>query len=350
MRAAVLVSKNDVHVKNVDKPQPNADEVLIKVHYTGICGSDIPRVFEGRVHGYPIVLGHEFSGLVEGVGSAVDPFLLGKRVAGIPLIPCGVCPDCSKGYFSLCKQYSFVGSRRGGSMAEYVCLPANNVFVVASSVSDLEATFFEPATVALHALELAKFTAGATALVMGAGTIGLLLAQALLAYGAQTVVVCNRSEARLDCVRQLHDLTPLCSAEHEWKSNALQLTQNQGFDFVFDTVANSKTIADCTSVAGSRGVVCFVGTPKDDVTLSVSEWETLNRKELTVTGSWMSYSAPWPGVEWEKASDLFSTGQLKIIDDMIDGIYNLGHVREGFDRFLSSRSLTGKVLIDSWGA
>ena len=337
-------------VREVEKPVPREGEVLVRVHYTGICGSDVPRVLKGQVHGFPLILGHEFSGEVVEAGSARDRELLGKRVAGIPLVPCGECADCRRGYYSLCSSYSFIGSRQSGSMAEYVCLPAANVYPVSDDVDDLEAAFFEPVTVALHAILLAKFSASGKALVMGSGTIGSLLAQCLLACGAESVTVCNRSEARLSHLADVDGLKRICSSQEGWREQALAASDGEGFDFVFDTVACAQTIADSLALAGSRATVCFVGTPKQDVQLSVRDWELINRKELMLTGSWMSYSDPFPGAEWQMAADFFAEGKLRILEGMIDEIYPLDEVSEAFKRFETPSGVSGKILIDSWKA
>lgn len=347
MKAAVLKSKNCLLVEEIDRPVPQAGEVLVRVFFTGVCGSDVPRVLEGKVHGYPLVLGHEFSGVVEEVGEGVDADLLGRRVAGVPLVPCGICGECVAGNYSLCGNYSFVGSRQNGSMAEYVCVPVSNVFVVDDGVSDVEAAFFEPATVGLHAANLVGFELGADVLVMGAGTIGLLLAQALVARGARNVVVCNRGEARLAVAKGIDGVQTICTASSDWRDEALAVTGGRGFDFVFDAVAASTTISDSFLLAAPRGTVCFVGTPKKDVSLPASAWEFVNRKELSVTGSWMSYSKPWPGSEWSEAARLFDEGKLQILPGMIDSVHSLDEIREAFDLFAGGDSPTGRVLVRS---
>lgn len=345
MKAATVQSTGIVSVLDVEKPTPSKGEVLVKVKYTGVCGSDVPRVLEGRVHRFPIVLGHEFSGVVERVGENVDASLVGKRVAGVPLVPCGDCKCCLDGDYSLCEQYSFIGSRQAGSMAEYVCVPSSCVFPVSNDVSDIEAAFFEPATVALHAVNLTSFASGCTALVYGSGTIGILLAQSLVALGARSVVLCNRSQSRLNNAARAEGVTLVCTAESGWKETALDVCP-EGFQHVFDTVACSSSIADCFELAARKAQVCFIGTPKKEVVLGVSSWEQVNRKELTVLGSWMSYSSPWPGEEWTLASDLFASGSLRVFEEMIDAMYPLSETQMAFDGFAEG-SVSGKILIDS---
>ena len=126
MKAAVVVANEDVQYQEVEEPKVTKGTVKIKVRYSGICGSDIPRVLNHGVHFYPIVLGHEFSGDVVEVGEGVTKVKVGDRVSGAPLLPCMKCDDCQKGNFSLCKHYSFIGSRQQGSNADYVVVPEQN--------------------------------------------------------------------------------------------------------------------------------------------------------------------------------------------------------------------------------
>lgn len=349
MKAAVLEEANRIVCRDVDLPEPEAGQVRVRVRYTGVCGSDVPRALEGRVHAFPLVLGHEFSGTVEAIGEGVDEALLGKRIAGIPLIPCMECADCQAGNYSLCKTYGFVGSRQAGSMAECVIVPAQNVFPVADDVTELQAAFFEPATVALHGIELAKVRPGGTAIVLGGGTIGILCAQALSAYGIDRVVVTKRTSASFGPVEAAGLPNVVATSEEGWQERARELAGCTGFDYVFDTAGTPQTILDAFEVAGNCATVCFVGTPKSDVTFTVREWENINRKELTVTGSWMSYSAPWPGVEWDKASELFAAGTMRIVDEMVDSIYPLDQAQEALQRFAQRGGVRGKILIDSQG-
>ena len=136
MKAAVVVANEDVQYQEVEEPQVTPGHVKIKVRYSGICGSDIPRVLNHGVHFYPIVLGHEFS--------------VGDRVSGAPLLPCMKCDDCQKGNFSLCKHYSFIGSREQGANSDYVVVPEQNAVPFADNVPYEQGAMFEPATVAIH--------------------------------------------------------------------------------------------------------------------------------------------------------------------------------------------------------
>ena len=150
MKAAVVVANEDVQYQEIEEPKVTKGAVKIKVRYSGICGSDIPRVLNHGVHFYPIVLGHEFSGDVVEVGEGVTKVKVGDRVSGAPLLPCMKCDDCQKGNFSLCKHYSFIGSREQGSNADYVVIPEQNAVVYDPGIPYEQAAMFEPATVAIH--------------------------------------------------------------------------------------------------------------------------------------------------------------------------------------------------------
>ena len=348
MKAAVLKAKNDIECLEVRTPEPRRGELRVKVACTGVCGSDVPRVLQGRVHGFPLILGHEFCGTVDMLGEGVDEGLLGRRVVGVPLVPCirDDCPECAAGDFSLCKDYSFIGSRQPGSMAEYVCLPARNAFPIDEGVSDLQGALFEPATVAIHGIELACPARGKSAIVLGCGTIGILLAQALAHYGIDNVVVAIHRAAAAAPVLSVGLDAYVATEEEGWRDKARALAGVSDFDYVFDTAGTPHTIPAAFSVAAGRGTVCFVGTPRGDVVFSSSQWEQVNRRELSVTGSWMSYSAPWPGSEWETARHLFSTDRVKVSDEMVDHVYNLADVREAFRRF-DRGDVRGKIVIES---
>ncbi|MDE7020459.1 MAG: alcohol dehydrogenase catalytic domain-containing protein, partial [Lachnospiraceae bacterium] len=177
MKAGVVHAKDDIRYEEIQKPEVTPGKVLIKVKYTGICGSDIPRVNGDACHYFPNVLGHEFSGTVEEVGEGVTTLKPGDRVAGVPLVPCMKCADCQKGNYSLCRHYSFIGSREFGSFAEYVVVPEKNAVKFDAGVSFEKGAFFEPATVALHGLRRVEYRGGKSVAILGGGTIGLMTMQ-----------------------------------------------------------------------------------------------------------------------------------------------------------------------------
>lgn len=346
MKAGVVHAREDIRFEDIGKPAPKPGEVLVRVKYTGICGSDIPRVNGDAAHFYPIVLGHEFSGTIEALGEGVENVAPGDRVAGVPLVPCGECEDCKRGDYSLCKHYVFIGSRTFGSFAEYVCVPAGNVVKISDDVSFEQAALFEPATVALHGLERVEYRGGHTVAVVGGGTIGLLTAQFARIYGAARVVVLDIQDERLELARALGADDVVNSAEPDYLKKAMALTGGRGFDYVYCTSGAPVTVKMSFALAANKAQVCFIGTPTKEITFSVDEWEQLNRKEAVITGSWMSYSAPFPGHEWDAVAHFFATGQLRY-EGLVYKVFPLAQIADAFAEYRVPGKVKGKVLIDS---
>ena len=347
MKAGVVHAKNDIRYEEIDKPEVKAGTVLVKVKFTGICGSDVPRVNGDACHFFPNVLGHEFSGIVEEVGEGVTSVQPGDKVAGVPLVPCMKCEDCQKGNYSLCKHYSFIGSRQFGSFAEYVCVPELNVVKFDDRISFEKAALFEPATVALHGLERTGDQGGHTVAILGGGTIGLLTMQWAKIFGASKIVVFDIVDEKLELAKRLGADEGVNTLEENFMEKAMALTDGKGYDYVYESAGNTITMKMAFQLAANKAGICFIGTPTRELTFSVSEWENMNRKEFTMTGSWMSYSAPFPGHEWKLVSHYIATGDMKIDDDIIFKIIPLSQIDEAFELFKQRGAVKGKILINS---
>lgn len=337
MKAGILYGNKDIRFEQTETPKIGENEILVKVRATGICGSDVPRVLYNGAHYYPIILGHEFSGEVVEIGKNVNSFAIGNRVAGVPLIPCMKCEDCQKGNFSLCKHYSFIGSREQGSFAEYIKLPETNAVKFDDSVSFEQGALFEPSTVALHGVRCANFVGGYDVAVIGGGTIGLFTMQWAKILGAKSVTVFDINDNRLKLAKKL-------GADETVNSTKSELPKEK-FPFVFETAGQVATILDAFEIAANKAKVCFIGTPHKDVTFTPRQWENLNRKELHVTGSWMSYSASFPGEEWELTAHYFKTGKLIYDEEIFFKKFPLSKIKEAFMLFEQPSAVGGKILI-----
>ncbi|MDD3360302.1 MAG: galactitol-1-phosphate 5-dehydrogenase [Hespellia sp.] len=347
MKAGVVYAKNDLRYEEIEKPVPKKGQVLIKVKYTGICGSDVPRVNADACHFFPNVLGHEFSGVIEAVGEGVTSLAAGDRVAGVPLVPCMECEDCQKGNYSLCKHYSFIGSREFGSFAEYVVVPEKNAVKFEEEVSFEQGAFFEPATVALHGLQRLDYKGGKTVAILGGGTIGMFVMQWAKIFGAAKVVVFDIADERLALGKRLGATAGINTLENNFMEKAMEMTDGKGFDYVYETAGNTITMKMAFELAANKAQVCFVGTPTKELSFTVKEWENMNRKEFTLTGSWMSYSAPFPGKEWDLAAHYFKTGELKFDDSFIFKKIPLSEIASAFELYQMPGTVKGKILIDS---
>ena len=347
MKAGVVHAQDDIRYEDIDKPVAESGQVLIQVKYTGICGSDIPRVNGTACHYYPNVLGHEFSGVVAETGANVTAVKTGDPVAGVPLVPCLKCTDCQKGNYSLCRHYSFIGSRQSGSFAEYVAVPEKNVVKYGDEISFEQGAFFEPSTVALHGLRRLDYQGGGTVAILGGGTIGMFTLQWAKIFGAAKVVVFDIVDERLELAKSLGADAGINTMESDFIEQALNMTDQKGFDYVYETAGNTITMKMAFELAANKGGVCFIGTPTKEISFTVEEWENLNRKEFTLTGSWMSYSAPFPGDEWELTAHYFNTGELKIDDSFIYQKIPLSKIADAFAMYKEPGRVKGKILIDS---
>ena len=273
MLSLVLEDINDLRVKEKDMPQVNSDEALVRVHACGICGSDIPRSYKDGAHNMPLVIGHEFSGEVV---KAEEASLVGKRVGIFPLIPCGECESCKKKAYEMCKDYSYLGSRRDGGFAEYVTVPKWNLIELPENVTYEQAAMLEPMAVAVHAIrkagllsvvaECAKhsFNKDIFITVCGQGTIGKLIVMFLKDAGYTNI----------------HSLTS--------KTELRDPTNGRGIDVFFECVGKNETINEAIDLTAPGGTVCMVGNPLSDVSFSQQTYWKVLRNQLKVVGTWNS--------------------------------------------------------------
>ena len=347
MKAAVVTANEEVQYQEIEEPQVSKGTVKIKVRYSGICGSDIPRVLNNGVHFYPIVLGHEFSGDVVEVGEGVTKVKVGDRVSGAPLLPCMKCDDCQQGNFSLCKHYSFIGSRQQGSNADYVVVPEQNAVPFDKSVSYEQGAMFEPATVAIHGVFQNDYHGGEYVAILGGGTVGMFTMQWTKIFGSRKVVVFDISDERLDLAKRLGADEVINTKEEGYMEKAMAITGGKGYGFVFETAGQVPTMHMAFELAANKAHVCFIGTPHENLTFTPKQWENMNRKEFKLTGSWMSYSAPYPGREWDLTAHYFATGQLKFDPGFIYKKIPMSQTQEAFQLFKTPGLVQGKILLSN---
>jgi L-iditol 2-dehydrogenase len=341
MKAAVMEGLEQIFCREVEKPVPAAGEVLMKVHTASICGSDVSRVLKGH-RLYPLILGHEVSGEVVAAGPGADPALVGMRAALVPLIPCMQCEFCRRGLYSACTNYSFLGSRRAGGFAEYVTLPAQNLLPLPDGVDFEAGALIEPASVARHAMEMGRFSPGQRVAVLGAGSIGLMAVQWLRMLGAAQILVSDVVDENLDCARALGAHVTI-NARREDVVGRIRAETGAGVDLALELAGSPQTLAQAVQVAGPRGSVVLNGNQPKDASFPAELMETITRKELGVYGTWMSYSAPFPGHEWTEAAAAMQRGDLRV-GEMITHRFPLCEVEDVF-RGIADRSLVYRKIL-----
>ena len=290
MLAALLHGPRDLRVERVAHPgPPGRGEVLLRVKVTGICGSDLHSYQDARIGDTPIqgplILGHEFSGLIEAVGpdsldGHFDPLRPGTRVAVDPAQPCGRCEFCEKGHPNLCRRLHFCGNYPdGGSLCEWMHMPAHSCFPVPDSVDDESAALLEPLGVAVHAVDLAKIKVASSVAILGAGPIGLLLLQLAKLSGASPIFVTDMLPWRL-AVAGKYGGVPIRCDESDPVARIQKETHGRGVDVTIEAAWADHSVAQATEMARLGGRVVLVGIPGDDHL--AMKHSTARRKGLTI--------------------------------------------------------------------
>lgn len=291
MKAWVLHGINDMKLEMLDDPVPGTGEVLIKVKAAGICGSDIPRVYGTGAHIHPVIIGHEFSGIAAGLGAGVDPQWQGKRAGIYPLIPCGKCIPCQRKEYEMCRNYSYLGSRRDGGFAEYAAVPAENLIELPPQVSFEEAAMLEPMAVAVHAMRRTAVSDSDTIAVCGLGTIGLLLLMFLLEKKkpGKILAIGNKESQKQRAVKMGLCEEYYCDSRKEnvgkWM---MEHTDGKGIDTYFECVGKNETFAQAVEYTAPAGNVVLTGNPYSDMGLDKAVYWKILRNQLTITGTWNS--------------------------------------------------------------
>jgi L-iditol 2-dehydrogenase len=342
MNALVLEAMGVMTYKQVPTPVPKPGHVLLKVNAVSICGSDIMRFTKGH-RMYDLILGHECAGVVAQVGDGVNPALVGRRAAVVPLVPCFACEQCQTGRYSACHGYSFVGSRQNGGYAEFVELRERNALLLPDDM-DLEvAALIEPSTVARHILDLGGFDAGQQVAVLGAGSVGLMAVQWLKTLGASLIVSTDVVEANLQAAREMGAHAALNPTTDDVRAEVRRLA-GDGVDLTIEAAGSPQALAQSIAITRPRGHVVCGGNQPLDASLPMSFIEDMMRRELRISGCFMSYSAPFPGHEWTDSVSAIERGALQM-GRMVSHRFPLSQGARVFDDIAARRLAFRKILL-----
>jgi L-iditol 2-dehydrogenase len=317
MRVSILRAAGDLAVEDRPEPVPGPHDVLIRVASVGVCGSDVHYFEHGRIGRFivdaPLVLGHEASGEVVGLGPAVSRLKLGQRVSLEPGVPDLSCPQCLAGRYNLCPGMRFFATPPvDGAFAELVTIHEQFAHPVPDQLSDDAAALLEPLSVGLWACRKAAVSAGSRVLITGAGPVGLLTAQCALALGASEVTVTDVNAHRLRVARDLGVTTTVDTSATTLSDSGVEP------DILLECSGRAEAVADALPMVARSGRIVLVGMGADVVPLPVSR---IQEYELTVTGTFR-YAHTWPA-----AISLASSGRVRL-DALVTGHYDLDHVRE----------------------
>lgn len=258
MKAVVIEKPGSVMLTEKPVPNPPAGFVRVKVQAAAICATDL-EVLDGNIAAnYPLTPGHEWSGIVDEVGSDSDRHWIGKRVVGSSDVVCLTCEACRSGNWRYCKDFEEIGFRRDGAYAEYVIVPAYGLCELPDHVSFVHGAFCEPLGVALGTLEKTGAKFGDTCLIMGAGSIGLCLLAAAKAMGLSKIVVCATSQKRLGAAKKLGAAYTIATKEQDLMEEMKKIHPN-GTDVVIDATGIEECITQALKLARKGGTVALAG-------------------------------------------------------------------------------------------
>lgn len=351
MLAARLYGARDLRVERIDPPRdPGAGEVKIAVTAVGICGSDLHNYLDARIGDTditsPLVLGHEFGGVVIAVGDdALDgegePLHVGQRVAVDPATPCWRCEMCEAGHPNLCRRLHFCGLYPDdGSLQEQMIVSARSCFPVPDTITDAGTALLEPLGVALHAVDLGKLKVARSVAVIGAGSIGLLITRLVRMSGADPIYVFDKLPWRAACAKE-YGATEAWTVTDDLDPVAVikDVTNGRGVDVVFEAAWADHTVAQAAEMARLGGRVVLVGIPSEDkFTIKHS---TARRKGLTIVMSRrMKHVYP-------RAIHLASTAQDRLdLDSLVSHRFPLEQAPEAFKLNVDYADGVRKVVID----
>ena len=341
MKAAVLHKIRDLRIEELPRPKPASDEVLVRMRAVGVCGSDLHFYHEGHIGERfverPYVLGHEASGEIVELGSAATNLTVGDRVALEPGIPCRRCAWCKRGEYHLCPTRAFQsGPHTNGFFCEYTAIPADYAFRLPENLDYTEGAMIEPFVVGLHATWRAGVQPGQTALVLGAGPIGLMTLQAASAHGATTTIVVDVIETRLRLAKTLGATHILNATEVKTVEQVQRLTGGVGADVVFETTGAIPAIQQSVWAARRGGTVVFVGMSSE----AVLPFDTLRvtRAELTVKGVF-TYANQFP-----KAIALAAAGRVNLRLP-VTHTFPMEQIVEAFETSRTKKDVSLKVMV-----
>ncbi|CAH0154742.1 galactitol-1-phosphate 5-dehydrogenase [Microbacterium sp. Bi121] len=341
MKAAVLRGVRDIEITEVPQPEPvGVDSTLVRMDAVGVCGSDVLRFGVGKGYGFPLVLGHEMvATLVE--DSPSGRHKAGARVALFPCIPRPEDPMTEIGEFALGTEYDYFGSRRDGGLQEYLRVPERNLFPLRDDMSLIEGALVEPAGVALHAVRKAPITPNASALVIGAGPIGLFAAQWLRVLGATRVIVADIDGHKRALADELGFETIDAGAGPS-DQQVLEATGGRGVDIAVEASGLALTFLQAIGAAAHSGHVILLGDLSDDAVLSKEAVSRILRRELVLHGTWNAKITPHGHSEWDMV--IAHLGRTVIGTDLVSHIVDMADAQSTFTALADRARWSNKTI------
>ncbi|GAC1398631.1 MAG: zinc-dependent alcohol dehydrogenase family protein [Ktedonobacteraceae bacterium] len=342
MRAVVIDAPGNIRVDSVPDPTPRPDEVLVRVGACGICGTDL-HIIDGDspLARYPLIPGHEFAGEIVALGSDIAQkngnggasITVGSRVAIDPGLPCGRCELCRTGHENLCLNYAAFGVTAGGAIAQYVSVPIAKAYPLPDTISLREAALIEPVSCAVHGMHVLNPRSGDTFLIVGAGTMGLLLLQLAVRGGASRVVMVDVNAQRLLRAESLGAKRTYTDIKRALKDEPI------GFSCVIDATGVPAVIENAFMAVKRGGKFMVFGVASNDARISLSPFRIYN-DEITILGSMAVLFS------FQAALDLLTAGAINT-DAMLTTALSLEDFPKALDMVRRGEGVKTQILPNS---
>jgi len=337
MKQAIMTAPGRIELRDVPLPEVAPDQVLIRVKRIGVCGSDI-HVFHGKhpLTPYPVVQGHEASGVVERTGSAVRGLSPGDPVTFQPQVTCGVCHPCRHGAYHICDRLKVMGFQTTGAASELFAVDATKVLRLPKTMSMEQGAMVEPLAVGVHALERVGGASGKKVLVLGAGPIGNLVAQAARGLGAAAVMITDTSDYRLELAERCGIPLRVNPLKVDLGEAVRERFGADKADLIFECVGVQKTVEQAVSIARKGTDVIVVGVFGDK---PVVDMGTVQDRELRLVGALM-YQQP----DWVKAIALIEQGKVDL-EPLVTNRFAFADYQKAYEYIDANRERAMKVMI-----
>ena len=326
MKSVKFHGIHDVRFEKAEVPVPARDEVLIKVEYAGVCGSDMHIYNKGMfVENVPEIMGHEFAGYIVEAGEAVTDFAAGDKVVGNPMVTCGSCPGCMKGFPNTCSSLAFIGEVCPGCFAEYIAMKEEKLIKLGAAADMKQAALTEPLAVALNICETARLDENDEIAVMGAGPIGLLtVLAAKKLYNVRSVTVTGRSELRMNLAKKLGaDIA------------VRQLESGSLYTKIIEAAGKEATLKQAIEHTSPGGSLYIVSIFEEDFPVDIN---AVVASQLNLTGC-----NAYEKRHLQQAADILSEGRLDVTP-LITGVFPLEKCAEAFEALNEKDKKHAKIL------
>jgi len=342
MKALVLEAYNRLTYKEMPEPQFGPDDVLVQVKASGICGSDVHGLDGSTGRRIPpLIMGHEAAGIIAETGSNVKKYRSGQRVTFDSTVYCGTCFFCRRGDINLCDQRRVLGVscdeyRQHGTFAEYVAVPQHIIYPLPEKINFEQSAMVEPCSVAFHAVAITPLALNDTAVVVGAGIIGLLVIQTLRTAGCGSIIAIDLEPERLELARQLGADIGLNPTGDDVVSRIKQITGDRGVDVAFDAVGINPSLKTALGSLRKGGSLTLIGNLKPQVELAL---QTVVTGEITIHGSCASRG------DYPACLDMIARGAINV-DALISATAPLADGAQWFERlYQKDKGLIKVVLV-----